>query len=301
MIRLGLCCTFLDQPIRYRSATARYVLSLPAAQRETYIDEIAYANAQTLLQTVQWCGANGVGAFRINSQFLPLYTHPTAGYTFDALPRSSAIKTILQEVGRAARKQRVRLSFHPDQFVVPGSNVPAVVEASLRELEYQALVGGLVGIDQINLHGGGGYGDKPAALRRLAAGLNRLSPAARALIALENDDRIYSVQDLLPVCRAEKIPLIYDVHHHRCLPDGLSVEKASELCFATWQRREPWAHISSPLDGWKSKNPRAHADYINPRDWPRCWSGRALTVDVEAKAKERAVLKLKTWLAKQER
>src|SRR5690606_36025755 len=32
--------------------------------------------------------------------------------------------------------------------------------------------------------------------------------------------------------------------------------------------------------------------YVDPADVPRAWMGRALTVDVEAKAKERAVLRL---------
>ncbi len=86
---------------------------------------------------------------------------------------------------------------------------------------------------------------------------------------------------------------VYDVHHHRCLPDGPSVEEASELAFATWGEREPYAHLSSPKDGWQSPNPRAHADYIDPADFPEEWKGCAMTIDVEAKAKERAVVAIK--------
>jgi UV DNA damage endonuclease len=295
-IRVGLCCTFLEQPIRFRTATARYVLSLKPKERATYLDQIAFDNALALKEALTWCGMHGVGAFRINSQFLPLYTHPAAGYSFDDLTRASEIKILYEDARKLAQRYKVRLSFHPDQFVVPGSNNPEVVKASLLELNYQARVAAMIGAEQLTLHGGGAYGDKTSALKRLVEGLDQLPEATRALIALENDDRIYTVKDLLPVSENAGIPLIYDVHHHRCLPDGLSVEEATDLCGATWKNREPWLHISSPLEGWRSKDPRIHADYINPRDFPKCWLGRSITVDVEAKAKELAVLKLLQWL-----
>jgi UV DNA damage endonuclease len=83
------------------------------------------------------------------------------------------------------------------------------------------------------------------------------------------------------------------VHHHRCLADGLPVAEATELAFATWRDSEPYAHLSSPREGWTGPNVRAHADYIDPADFPDEWLGRRLTVDVEAKAKERAVLAAK--------
>jgi UV DNA damage endonuclease len=70
-------------------------------------------------------------------------------------------------------------------------------------------------------------------LDRLWRGIERLSPRARARLALENDDRVFSVADLAPVCGATGVPLVYDVHHHRCHPDGLTVEQATELAVDT--------------------------------------------------------------------
>jgi UV DNA damage endonuclease len=207
----------------------------------------------------------------------------------------------LRAVARAARAAGVRLSFHPDQFVCPGSPTAATVRASLAELEYQAEVAALAGAEQLTLHGGGAQRGKPAALERLRRGLGRLSATARSRVALENDDHIYTVADLLPVCRSLGIPLVYDVHHHRCNGDGLDVVEATGRAAATWDRREPWAHLSSPREGWRSAKPASHADFIAPGDVPRAWLGplgRRLTVDVEAKAKERAVLRLQRWLAR---
>jgi UV DNA damage endonuclease len=85
------------------------------------------------------------------------------------------------------------------------------------------------------------------------------------------------------------------VHHHRCLPDDLDEKKATDLAIETWQR-EPCFHISSPKFGWNSTNPKLHHDYIDSQDFPKYWLEKNLTVEVEAKAKELAVQKLKNEL-----
>jgi UV DNA damage endonuclease len=98
----------------------------------------------------------------------------------------------------------------------------------------------------------------------------------------------------LPFCERFSIPFVYDVHHHRCHPDGLSVEQATTLAQDSWKDAglELYCHISSPRNGWQGRNPKPHADYIDPADFPACWLGRKMTVDVEAKAKELAVIAL---------
>ena len=74
------------------------------------------------------------------------------------------------------------------------------------------------------------------------------------------------------------------------------VEEATAQAITTWDR-EAVFHISSPIDGWNGAQPRRHHDFISVRDFPHCWHGLTLTVEVEAKAKEVAVLKLMRQLA----
>jgi len=167
-----------------------------------------------------------------------------------------------------------------------------VVKRSIADLIYQTEVARWVNADVINIHGGGAYGDKSTSLRRLRKRIEQLPDAVRSRLTLENDDRVYTPKDLLPVCRDMDIPMVYDVHHHRCLPDGSSVEATTELAISTWSR-EPLFHLSSPRDGWDSGKPGSHHDYINADDFPACWIDLDITVEVEAKAKELAVLKLK--------
>lgn len=300
MNRLGLCCAFREAPIRFRTTTAAAILRLPPARRLPRIAELIRHNARSLLAAVRFCADHGIGSFRVNSQILPLKTHPAVGYEVCRLPDSEEIIAAFRECGRAATSHDVRLTFHPDQFVVLSSPRPDVVTASLAEIEYQAEVAQWIGADVITIHGGGAYGDKPAAIARLAENLRRLSRRARQRVALENDDRIFSPADLLPMCESGGVPLVYDVHHHRCLPDTLTSDEVTRRAIATWDR-EPLFHVSSPSGGWQSRNPRVHADLINLRDYPGEWQSLAITVEVEARAKEAAVLQLKLALSRRMR
>jgi len=300
MPRLGLCCIFRKEPIRFRTTTARALASLPRDEQLARLSRLCLENAGSLLLALDAVHRMGIGAFRITSPLLPRYTHRSIGYTLEDLPEGREIRLLLGRAKRFARRHDIRLGFHPDQFVVLSSPREEVVVNSLRELEYQGMLASLVGAEVINVHGGGVYGDKEAALSRFERSFRRLSRKVRTRLAVENDEKSYTVSDLLPLCQRLRIPLVYDVHHHRCNPDGLSVEEATALAVKTWEKlgKEPWFHISSPKDGWSGGDPHPHADYIDPADFPASWKNLNATVDVEAKAKELAVLKLAADLNK---
>jgi len=295
MIRLGLCCIFRDAPIKFRTATATAIKRLPRSEGRKKLADLCAANASALMEALQFCSANGIGCFRVNSQILPLKTHPDVGYDLKELPGGRRIVGQFRKCGAFAKAARLRTSFHPDQFVVLNSPRPDVVQQSIAELEYQAEVAEWIGADVVNIHGGGAYGDKQKALADFARNLELLSSRVRSRLTLENDDKTYTPADLLPLCKAEGIPLVYDVHHHRCNPDGMSVEQATKKAQATWNR-EPLFHISSPIEGWDGPNPGRHHDYIDVKDFPDSWRRKKITVEVEAKAKELAVKKLLTEL-----
>jgi len=291
VIRLGLCCIFRDEPIKFRTTTATAIKRLSHQEAGKKLSALCAENAAALMSALQFCAANGIGCFRVNSQILPLKTHPEVGYELEELPGGRQIIEQFRRCGRFAKQAGVRTTFHPDQFVVLNSPKPDVVASSVREIEYQAEVAHWIGADIINIHAGGAYGDKAAALERFAEGLARLSKSARKRLTVENDDKVYTPADLLPMCKAEGVPLVYDVHHHRCNPDGMTVEQATKKALATWDR-EPLFHISSPIAGWDGPTPQRHHDFIDVRDFPECWRRKMITVEVEAKAKEIAIRKL---------
>lgn len=292
MIRFGLCCIFREQPIKFRRTTAKYLSGFDRPRQLAYLSEICRHNADSLMRALEYCHRHGIGAFRINSQILPLKTHPDCGYAIGDLPNAERIVSIFKQCGDFAGRHGIRTTFHPDQFILLSSPKKEVTRRSVADLVYQAEVARWVGADVINIHGGGAYGDKPASLLRLARQIGKLPEEVRSRLTLENDDRVFTPSDLLPVCRDTGVPLVYDVHHHRCLPDGITVEDATARTLATWNR-EPLFHISSPRQGWGGGNPRLHHDYIDANDFPAAWLDLDLTVEVEAKAKELAVSKLK--------
>ena len=227
-LRLGLCCQFASEPIKFRTTTATALLRLGRKQRLARLAALCRENAEALRAALEFCAAHGIGAFRINSQILPAKTHPAAGYRVGDLPDGADIIARFRACGDLARARGIRLSFHPDQFVVLNSPNPRTLEQSVAELVYQAEVAEWVGADTINIHGGGAYGDKVTALRALRDNIRRLPRAVSSRLTLENDDKVYTPSDLLPVCAAAGVPMVYDVHHHRCLPDGLTVAEATE-------------------------------------------------------------------------
>lgn len=295
-IRWGLCCLFKEEPIHFAIRQATHLRKFDRIDQLAMISATILANGKALQAAITWCSNHGIGAFRVNSRIFPLKTHPEIGYQLAELPEHAAIAQLYREAGRMAAGHGLRLSFHPDQFTLLSSPDTEVTARSMAELVYHAEVAEFIGADVITLHGGGAYGDKPTALQRLSRAIDRLPEPVRVRLALENDDRVYTPSDLLPICAATGIPFVYDVHHHRCLADGRTVEAITEQALATWNR-EPLFHLSSPKDGWQSANPRPHHDFIDPADLPSCWLPLTITVEVEAKAKELALQRLQADLA----
>lgn len=299
-LRLGLCCLFAAAPVKFRRTTATALARLGRDEQLARLSSLCLENSMTLLAALEECQALGISAFRVMSPLFPLFTHPERGYQLGDLPDHVAIAGKLREVDAFRQSRGMRLSFHPDQFVVLSSPRPAVAASAAAELEYQGALASLAGADVVNLHLGGVHEGKPESVTRFRRAFAGLTEAVKTRLTLENDDRLYTPADLAPLCRELGIGLVYDVHHHRCNPDGLSVAAATELSLETWRAlgREAYFHLSSPKHGWGAK-PRPHADYIDFADFPEEWFrlGCAVTVDVEAKAKELAIARLRSDLA----
>ncbi|MCK7506989.1 MAG: UV DNA damage repair endonuclease UvsE [Desulfobacterales bacterium] len=293
-MRFGLCCLFKKEPVSFRTTTAKSLLALPRDRQLQKLSEICFHNARNLYLALETVQRLGIGAFRIMSPLFPRMTHPAVGYRLEDLPEGKKIRQKMEETRIFARNNDIRLSFHPDQFVVLSSPHSQVVENSIRELEYHGMLADAVGADVINIHAGGVYGDKFETLQRLKDVLPHLSAAVRKRLTLENDDVSYTPRDLLSFCERFSIPFVYDVHHHRCHPDDLSVEQATTLAEDIWKDvgQEPLRSYLFAPQRLAGGNPKPHADYIDPADFPACWLGRKMTVDVEAKAKELAVIAL---------
>ncbi|MEP6778294.1 MAG: UV DNA damage repair endonuclease UvsE [Gemmatimonadaceae bacterium] len=305
--RLGLCCTFANEPqLRFRTTTVAYLSRLfstdpTGAVAPEFYEMLVRDNLTTLENVIRWCHTSGIHAFRINSDLWPRATHALVKPWVEQLFLNESIQAQFSRIRTLAEVSDIRLSEHPDQFLVGNSLRADVVDSTITELEWRGRLGDALGIDVICLHVGSGAPDRESALWRWDQTLTRLSPPVLSKLAFENDDRTFSPEQILPACLHWGLPMIYDVHHHRTLPDALSLDEATEFAIASWGNREPYFHLSSPRAGWNSGDSRPHHDYIDVSDWPSAWTelwnaGVAFTVDIEAKAKELAVFGLRSAL-----
>jgi UV DNA damage endonuclease len=168
------------------------------------------------------------------------------------------------------------------------------------------------------LHVGGAAGGVDAALERFERGLELLSPAARARLAVENDDRCFGLGDVLRLSERIGRPVVWDALHHRCHdPDAIPDREALALALATWPSGVvPKVHYASPKTAVEERRKRigrrversmvlpelrAHADLIDPISFEHFIGetrrGMDFDVMLEAKAKDLALLRLRQQLA----
>ena len=146
----------------------------------------------------------------------------------------------LAALGRKARRHGIRLSMHPGQYTVLNSPDADVVERAKLDLAYHAAFLDALGMDasgKIVLHVGGAYGDKPRALERFANAYATLPLAVRRRLVIENDDRLFTAQDVLALSRATGAPMVFDTLHHELNrePDAPDWRALLDEAAATWK------------------------------------------------------------------
>ena len=259
-----------------------------------YVSELALQNCRDLVTIVKWNEEMGIKLFRMSSDLFPWMTL----YEFTDLPDYDKIANLLKGVGTLATKYDHRLTFHPSHFNALGSPNPVVIEKTIKELNKHSQIMDLIGLtispyNKINIHVGGAYGDKEAALKRWIENYNKLDYNTRKRLTVENDDKanMYSVKELYEgIYKKCGIPIVFDYYHHKFCTGGLTEQEALELATSTWHGITPCTHYSESrrkehLD--ESIKAQAHSDLING---PIETYGNDIDVVVEAKHKELAVL-----------
>ena len=257
--------------------------------------------------------------YRMTASLAPYATHPDLPQ-FHRQVEEAADE--LAALGDRARALDLRLSTHPGQYVVLNSESSAVVDAAVRDLELQGEVMEVMGLGPdavVVVHVGGAAGGTAAATGRFEAGLERLSDRARSRLVIENDDRTFSLRDVLALHARTGLRVVWDILHHHCHdPDGIPDRDALALALATWPAGvTPKIHYSSPKTAmeerrrragrrversWVLPQLRAHADMIDPFAFEHFLTDTAAGFDfdvmLEAKAKDLALLRLREQLAR---
>jgi UV DNA damage endonuclease len=190
---------------------------------------------ERLRGVLEYCDAHDIRMYRMATALAPYASHPALP-GFREQPRECAAE--LAEVGGLARELDIRLSSHPGQYTVLNSEDERTRRLAVEELEVQAELMDAMGLGPeavAVLHVGGATGGVDAALERFEQGFELLSPAARARLAVENDDRSFGLGDVLRLSERIGRPVVWDALHHRCHdPDAIPAREALALALATW-------------------------------------------------------------------
>ena len=270
--------------------TANSTFRLASYSEERLIQKVEN-NLDCLFKILQYNVQNGFYFFRISSDLVPFGSHPVC--TFDW---ASHFRGQFRKVGEFIKEHDIRISMHPDQFVVINSLKDDVVERSVWELEYHCTVLDEMALDstaKIQIHVGGVYGDKRSASNRFIERYNSLSKSLRSRLVIENDDRSYSLEDCLSVHEKIGIPILFDAFHHQCLNNGETWRQGLQLSASTWKKSDgiPMVDYSSQQRG---QRPGSHAKTLNIKIFKKfIHETRGLDFDLmlEIKDKETSALK----------
>ena len=283
MIRVGYATQNLEIP-----ASTNRTLRLAGLRDADKVRDLVQENIYGLQTILKWNAEHGVGLFRMGQSLIPFASHPDFPYDWEAEHGAE-----LQKAGELAHELGIRLSMHPGQYINPGSPKPEVAERSQVELRYVARIFTIMGSPDgvIVLHMGGAYQDKTATARQFIEAM-RPEEETLSYLALENDERIWTVAEVSETATALGIPAITDTLHHDLNPAGLTLKEAFDLSLPTWEVRRvrPKLHISTQNP---EKQAGAHAYSIDLRDWDalvEALDGRDADVMVEAKGKEQALI-----------
>jgi UV DNA damage endonuclease len=289
--QLGLVCITTTDAVRYRTVTRKRLLQFEEAEQRRVLQELYADNLKRLNLALDFCNERGLRLYRMTSALFP--------FSDDSLGEDvlTEFHERIGETGRRATALKLRLVLHPDQFVVLNSDSPQVIKNSIKILETHARLMDLLEQPRspwalIEIHGGkGGQG------QRLVEVTRNLPEAVRSRIAFENDEYTYSAGEILEVCRAAGVPMVFDAHHHLVHEklDSYDDESVASMLSAA---RETWAvpewqlvHISNGRDSFNDRN---HSDFI--QTMPAAFRN-APWIEVEAKQKELAIEKLQAgWL-----
>lgn len=253
-------------------------------------------NLEVLERTIDYNILQHNAMFRVSSSLIPFGSSPlnTVDWVHDFHDRFEIMRQKIKD-------NDIRISVHPGQYTVINSLDEKVVNASIAELRYHVQILECLApmrTSKMILHVGGIYGDKQAAMRRFIDVYNyRLDERIKRHLIIENDDRLYTVEDVLSIAAQIPIPVVFDNLHHATNPslENESLESIVKRVAATWKPEDgrPKMHYSQQAAGKRSG---AHSETIDLdqfiADYMEIYSYVTTDIMLEVKDKNRSFVKV---------
>ena len=258
---------------------------------ESNLIEKVTNNLDCLGKIIRYNLDNNLLFFRISSDLIPFASHPVCTFNWQEY-----FKERFQEIGDFILENDIRISMHPDQFVLINSNNESIVAKSILDLKWHCEVLDLMGLDEtakVQIHVGGVYGDKNSAIERFVDNYKKLPNFIKKRLAIENDDKLYSLKECLLVSKKTGVPVIFDSFHHSCLNNGELMKDSIELSEKTWKKQDGvlMTDYSSQSPNERFGKHATHIDVENFRDYLKETREHDFDIMLEIKDKEKSALK----------
>lgn len=275
------------------SSTITYTNYINKNYNTSKLLEITKNNLDSLYEIIKYNVKNNFHFYRLTSKLVPLATHDKVDFDY--------ITPLLDEykkIGKLINDNNIRIDTHPDQYAVLNSMDSKIVKNTVEILEYHYKIMDALGIKDkiIILHVGSSACGKKASITRFINNFNKLPDHIKKCIAVENDDKVYNIKDVLELCHKINVPMVLDYHHFICNNEKEDINDYLKEIIDTWNGKLPKMHFSSPKIKLK-KEFRSHSDYINKECFIKFINilkkqDKDIDIMLEAKAKDDAVSRL---------
>ena len=289
----SLCCisnVLKEQGVSFSTMTKKRFFELERTKAIAEVSRRTLQNVTTTLETLKHCHKNNWN-YRVTCNMFPLITLPQTNLIYNEYPDYESIEATLNACESFVKQTGIRISNHPDQFVVLASENENTVSNSIRELEQNAWVMDRLGAERsylhpINLHINKSCTPEDTS-KRFLDNLSKCSDAIKSRLVIENEDKgIWNVETLIEHFN-EKVPITFDNLHHKCNTGNLKEEEAFHMCYKTWNDIKPLFHYSESDP--ENSNCRAHAHL--PTGKPNSYE-KDVDWEIELKAKDYALLSI---------
>lgn len=221
------------------------------------LDRVIISNLKALEDIIDYNIRNNIHFYRMSSKIIPLATKDDV--VFDYVFR---YKSYYDRIGKKILGSNMRVDFHPDQVCVLNSVKREAVDNAIEILKYHYNLLECMGIkDKVFvLHVGSGSFGKDNSIRRFINNFNRLPLYLRKCIALENDDKVFSVSDVIRISKDTGLPIVLDYHHYLCNKSDIDMQ----VILDSWGEMTPKMHFSSSKN---KRDFRSHSEYIDGDDF----------------------------------
>lgn len=288
-IRLGYAC--ISKTLNITSSSTYTYTNFSKELDYDKLDKIIISNLEDLERLIDYNIKNNIHFFRMSSNIIPLATKDDV--TFDYLDK---YKNYYKKIGNKINKYNLRVDFHPDQFCVLNSTKKEVVNNSITILKYHYDLLKYLNIKDriLVLHVGSSVLGKENSIKRFINNFNKLPNYLKKCIVIENDDKIFNINDCIYISNILNIPIVLDYHHHNCNNISNLYDNIEDI-FNTWNIT-PKIHFSSPKNKTK-KDFRSHNDYIDSNEFIDFLEhiknlNYDIDIMIEAKAKDEALFRL---------